>query len=196
MSKHLLAAAIAVAASLSLSSSDKVYAELPETIQAGDAKLVLNGSGVRTKYLMQMYVAGLYLARPSDRPAEIVSADAPMAIRLEITSGLVTQEKLIETLNEGFANATNGKPEPIRKEIDHFRKCLAANIVKGDVLDLVYVPTQGVTVVKNGKKLGVVEGLAFKKALFGIWLSDSPADEDLKQGLLMAKANRSDTARK
>ena len=161
MSKQLLVATIALAACLSLCSSNAAYAELPKTLQAGYAKLMLNGSGARTKYLMEMYVAGLYLSQPSSEPAAIVAADAPMAIRLEITSGLVTEEKLVESLNEGFRNATGGKPEPIRKEIDLFRKCLAGKIAKGDVLDLVYLPAHGLIVVKNGKQQGVVQGLAF-----------------------------------
>jgi hypothetical protein len=119
-----------------------------------------------------------------------------MAIRLEITSGLVTQEKLVESLNEGFDKATAGKPEPIRKEIDQFRRCFAHQIAKGDVFDLVYLPEHGVTVLKNGKRQGVVAGLAFKKALFGIWLSDDPVDKDLKSAMLLAQSNGGRTASK
>jgi hypothetical protein len=37
---------------------------------------------------------------------------------------------------------------------------------------------------KNGKMLGTIEGLEFKKALFGIWLGNNPADKDLKAGML------------
>lgn len=196
MSKQFFVATIVLVACLSPSPSNVAYAELPNTLQAGDAKLTLNGSGARTKYLMEMYVAGLYLAQPSSEPAVIVAADAPMAIRLEITSGFVTEEKLAESLNEGFHNSTGGKPEPIRKEIDLFRKCLAGKIVKGDVLDLVYLPGHGVIVAKNGKQQGIIQGLAFKKALFGVWLSNNPADKDLKRAMLLAKGNGGQTVQK
>ena len=37
---------------------------------------------------------------------------------------------------------------------------------------------------KNGKKRGVIEGLAFKQALFGIWLGGVPADDSLKEEML------------
>lgn len=179
--------AFATVACLLLFSPSAAYAELPNAIEVGDEKLALNGSGSRTKYLMEMYVAGLYLAQPSSDPAAIVAADAPMAIRLEITSGMVTEAKLVDSLNEGFKNATDGKPEPIRKEIDLFRKCLGGKIAKGDVLDLVYLPGQGVIVAKNGEKQGAIDGIAFKRALFGVWLSKDPADKDLKQAMLLAK---------
>ncbi|HMP05316.1 MAG TPA: chalcone isomerase family protein, partial [Lacipirellulaceae bacterium] len=57
-------------------------------------------------------------------------------------------------------------------------------IVKGDVFDLVYLPARGVTVLKNGQRVGAIQGLAFKQALFGIWLSNRPADESLRVALL------------
>lgn len=189
MRKQFCLKAFATVACLSLLSLNAAYAELPNTLEVGGEKLALNGSGSRTKYLMEMYVAGLYLAQPSSDPAAIVAADAPMAIRLEITSGMVTEAKLVDSLNEGFHNATGGKPEPIRKEIDLFRKCLAGKIAKGDVLDLVYLPGHGVIVAKNGKKQGAIEGIEFKRALFGVWLSKDPADKDLKRAMLLAKGS-------
>jgi hypothetical protein len=152
------------------------------------SKLVLNGVGSRTKYLMRMYNAGLYLPERSKDAAAIVAGNSPMAIRLQITSGMVTQEKLVESLNEGFEKSTGGKTEVIRAQIDDFRKVLAVEIAKGDVIDLVYLPDPGVVVAKNGKKLGVVQGIAFKRALFGIWLSDNPVDAGLKKSLLLAQA--------
>jgi hypothetical protein len=159
-------------------------AESPASLKLGDTELALNGRGSRTKYLMQMYEAGLYLADPNADAKAIIGADAPMALRIEVTSGLVTQEKLVESLNEGFTSATGGKVEPLAKEIDQFRQCFAAPIAKGDVFNLVYLPPHGVIVLKNGKKQGAVAGLAFKQTLFAIWLGERPADEKLKLALL------------
>jgi hypothetical protein len=55
---------------------------------------------------------------------------------------------------------------------------------------MVYLPNQGVSVSKNGKLMGTVVGAKFKQALFGIWLSDKPADADLKQALLTPTKRR------
>jgi hypothetical protein len=57
-------------------------------------------------------------------------------------------------------------------------------IKEGDVFDLVYVPGEGVHVLKNGEQKDTVGDLEFKKALFGIWLSDNPAQKDLKNKML------------
>ena len=52
------------------------------------------------------------------------------------------------------------------------------------MFDIFYVPNKATLVVKNGKLMAKIEGLDFKKALFGIWLSDVPADKNLKKALL------------
>jgi hypothetical protein len=188
MSKRILSLAIGTALAAATLPLGSAHAELPATFQVPGSKLVLNGVGSRTKYLMRMYNAGLYLPERSKDAAAIVAGNSPMAIRLQITSGMVTQEKLVESLNEGFEKSTGGKTEVIRAQIDDFRKVLAVEIAKGDVIDLVYLPDPGVVVAKNGKKLGVVQGIAFKRALFGIWLSDNPVDAGLKKSLLLAQA--------
>ena len=166
---------------------------LPPKIKVGKKELVLNGAGVREKYFLDLYQAGLYLLKPNSDAASIINADAPMLIHLVITSKMVSQEKLIESLQEGFKNSTQGKTDAIRTEIEKFRQCFAEEITRGNVFDIVYWPGQGVTVLKNGKKKGVIPGLAFKRALFGIWLGDRPADANLRVALL---GNSSQTSRK
>lgn len=158
--------------------------ELGPTLKVGDQTLVLNGSGTREKYFLDLYVAGLYLTQPNNQSATIINADAPMAIRIVITSKLVSQEKFLSSLQEGFNSSTQGKVEPLRNEIQKFRECFADEISRNDVYDLIYVPNHGVVVFKGGKPKGTVPGLAFKQALFGIWLCDQPADANLKQAML------------
>jgi hypothetical protein len=165
-------------------------AELPPALKMGDQELVLNGTGAREQYFLDMYVAGLYMAERNADAAAIVEADAPMVIRIAITSQFVSQKKLVSSLQEGFEASTRGKLEPIATEIQQFRQCFADEIKRGDVFDLVYVPNHGVIVAKNGKTKGTVAGLEFKQALFGIWLSERPVDDGLKQALLGGDAAR------
>lgn len=182
MVRHILASALVILAWSSPTIGLAV--ELQPTLKVGEHNLALNGSGAREKYFLDLYVAGLYLAQPSNQPATIINADALMAIRIVITSKLVSQKQLVESLEEGFQNATQGKVETIRNEIAQFRQCFADDIARGDIFDLIYLPGHGVVVLKNGKRQGAIAGLAFKQALFGIWLSERPADADLKQALL------------
>lgn len=162
--------------------------ELPPTLKLGEQELILNGTGARQQYFLDMYVAGLYLAQPGAAAAAIVDADAPMVIRIAITSKFVSQEKLVSSLQEGFEASTGGNLEPILAEVRQFRQCFADEIKRGDVFDIVYIPGHGAIVVKNGKNKGTVAGLEFKRALFGIWLGERPVDGKLKQALLAGTA--------
>ncbi len=168
----------------SLAELTAVAGDLPSQIQVGEHRLVLNGKGARTKMVLELYVAGLYLTQPSNNAAQIIAADQPMAIRIQITSSFVSQKSLVDSLEEGFKNATGGDTREIRKQIDEFRDCFKEAIAKGDTFDMVYLPNHGVSVSKNGKLKGAVAGTKFKQALFSIWLSSTPADATLKQALL------------
>ena len=157
---------------------------LPDSISPGGKQLLLNGSGERTKFFLSLYDAGLYLQEKSSDAAAIIEADKAMAIRMHITSAMITSEKMEQATMEGFVKSTGGQTGPLAEEIDRFIDVFRAEITKGDIYDMVYVPGKGVTVTKNNKKAEEIAGLAFKKALFGIWLSTDPVQESLKKELL------------
>ncbi len=170
--------------SLTLSAQTEVGGvNLPNSVEFENETLKLNGVGVREKFWMDMYAGGLYLQQKSSDAKAIVNADEPMAIKLHIVSGMITPKRMTNAVDEGFVNATGGETSTIDPQIKTF-KSFFKEIGKGDVFDLVYLPKKGVKVYKNSNELGTVEGLEFKKALFGIWLSENPADDDLKEGML------------
>jgi len=159
--------------------------ELPETVTVHDGILVLNGAGIREKWFLDIYVAGLYLTQPNRDAKQIIEADAPMAITLHLVSGLLTSEKMQAATEEGFENATGGQTEPIRPFINAFIDVFREQLEKGDEFEIAYQPGIGVEISKNGKHQATIDGgLPFKRALFGIWLSEKPAQESLKQALL------------
>ena len=193
MSKFLLLAMAFLFSAGLLGASPKqtnATESLPAEIKAGEVRLVLNGSGARTKAFMELYNAGLYLTKSSNNPKAIIAADEPMAIRIKITSGWVSQSNLVDSLEDGFNNATGGNTREVRTQIDQFRACFQEEISKGDVFDMLYLPSKGVVVSKNGKYKGTIGGVKFKQALFGIWLSDKPADSSLKQAMVTPKTVR------
>jgi hypothetical protein len=160
---------------------------IPETLLAGKDKLILNGAGYRTKFYMKIYVGALYLSQKCSDQNMIINADKPMAIKMHIVSSLISSKKMIKAVNAGFENATGNNTAPIQKEINQLLSIFQEAIEVGDIYDLVYVPGKGILASKNGVRKGTIKGLAFKKALFGIWLCDSPADKYLKKGMLTGK---------
>jgi hypothetical protein len=107
-----------------------------------------------------------------------------MAIKLHITSGMISSKKMINAVDEGFEKSTKGKTDAIASEIETFKGFFSDEINDGDIFDIAYVKGKGVMVYKNGKQKGMIPGFEFKKALFGIWLGTKPADKKLKSGML------------
>ncbi len=144
--------------------------------------LNFNGCGLREKYTIDLYVAALYLKRPSLDGSAIINANETQAIKIVIISNKVTRDKFNESVKEGFEKSTVG--EASSDQITQFKSYFSEPFNLNDEILLIYVPGKGVAVTINGKYKGLVEGLEFKKALFGIWLGDDPASNKLKKGML------------
>ncbi|MCH2197068.1 chalcone isomerase family protein [Kordia sp.] len=159
-------------------------ATLPDTVNFHGQELVYNGAGVRKKAWFKLYSGGLYLQNKSSNAYDIRTADETMVIRLYITSGMISSKKMINAVDEGFENSTNGNTAPIAAKIETFKNFFSEEINDGDIFDIAYIKDKGVYVYKNSKEQGIIPGLEFKKALFGIWLGSKPADKRLKKGML------------
>lgn len=159
-------------------------ATLPNQMTIEGTDLVLNGAGMREKVVFDLYAGGLYLQSKSSNASSIINADETMVIKLDIVSGLVSSKKMANAVDDGFEASTDDNIGPLADRIEKFKSFFSEKIVKTNVFDIAYIKGEGSVVYKNGTKVGVVEGLDFKKALFGIWLGEDPADDDLKEGML------------
>jgi len=158
--------------------------------KVGNTDLVKNGSGTRTKYMMKVYMATLYvpeeLKGASD--TDILNADKPMAIDILITSGLITKERFLESIGGAFdKSAEAGYPCSDKQNYINLFNDIA--IADGDTVSHRYDPAKGFSVVftpKGGqaKTLGTLKGLPTKKAFFGIFISSKPINDTLKKNML------------
>jgi len=185
MIKKILLAVLASVMVTSLAVAKEIGgAKLPDSLMAGESKLLLNGAGLRKKLFIKVYAGGLYLTEHAKDPEKIIEADEPMAVRMHFIYDGVSGEKLVNGWNEGFDKATGGDTSSIKKEINLFNSFFTDEAKKDDVYDIIYIPGQGVQVFMKGKLRGTVGDLDFKKALFAIWLGQKPADSGLKKGML------------
>ncbi|GAB6095407.1 chalcone isomerase family protein [Desulfatiferula olefinivorans] len=168
---------------VSLFAVSAAYADLPGTIKAGDSDLVLNGSGVRTKMFLDLYVAGLYVPQKTNDVVSLLQSEDKLGIKLQIISKLITSEKMSEATREGFEKSTNGNTAPIQAKIDEMINVFSSEIKIDDIYDMVYEPGVGTNIFKNGTLAKTIPGEDFKKALFGIWIGDNPVQEKLKSSL-------------
>jgi hypothetical protein len=156
-------------------------------------KLQLNGAGVRYKFVVKVYTAGLYLPQKAGTTAEVLAMPGPKRIHIAMLRDIDGNElgklftKGIEAnvTRDEFSKAINGVLK--LSEIFASRKQLNS----GDHFSVDYVPGLGSTVVLNGKPLGeTIKEPEFFTALLRIWLGDKPADDNLKDALLGVKKER------
>jgi len=159
---------------------------IPETVSHSEqsTKLTLNGAGIRSKFLFDIYVGSLYLEKKLHSAKDIYAAPGEKRVSLHFLYSEVSKEKLVDGWNDGFEdNHSKDELKKLKTQIDQFNS-LFITVKKGDVINLNFIPTTGTSVVINGKTMGLVEGDNFFIALLKIWLGDDPADSGLKKAML------------
>jgi hypothetical protein len=74
---------------------------LPDTVNAGNTTLMLNGLGLRTKYMVKVYIAGLYLVKKSSDADAILKAEEPKRIVMHFVHN-VSKNQITDAFAESF----------------------------------------------------------------------------------------------
>jgi hypothetical protein len=162
---------------------DMAGVHIDETYSAGSSSLVLNGSGIRSKFFMDLYVASLYLSKTETDTQAIIDSQE-LVIQLDILSSMITSEKMNAAIDEGFNNATNGQTQVLGSAIARFMATFDAPIQIGDRFVFEMKKDSGVSSIKNGIPQGEIQDELFRRALINIWLGDEPAQGSLKDAML------------
>ena len=158
--------------------------EIPKTIEFQDVQLILNGKGTRVIFFMKVYEGSLYLKTKSSDAAIIINNNAPMAVRIDVTSEMVTADAMKKALSDGLAKSTNNNTENILSEMKQLSASFDSAVSTGDFYEFIYIPEIGTHVLKNSELTEIIPGLDFKKAFFGIFLSNNPIQKNLKKAML------------
>ncbi|CAM3047621.1 chalcone isomerase family protein [Moritella viscosa] len=172
----------AVLLSFSVNAAQEVSGvSVPDNVSLEGTSLNYQGAGVRSKFFIDLYVGSLFTQKANK---DVVKSQDVSAIRLNIISGLITSDKMVSAINDGFDGATEGNTAPISAEIAEFIGVFSEEIVKGDQFTLVSTPGKGLVTYKNNEKLSTINNDDFRQAVLSIWLGDKPADDDLKDDML------------
>lgn len=158
-----------------------------DTVKVAGKDLKLNGAGMRTKFIIKVYAAGLYLPEKNRSVPEILKMDGPRRVTLVMMRDLTSDD-----FGQAFMTGLNnnlGSDEKSKyiSQISKFGEMfgMIERLKKGDVLHLDWIPGTGTQAELNGKKVGeVVPDLGFYNAVLRIWVGDKPADSSLKPALL------------
>lgn len=171
-----------LAATLQLPAGTLAGVTLPDTAQVGGKTLVLNGMGIRTKVIVKVYIAGLYLEQKSSDPAAIIKADAPKQIVMKFVHG-ASKSQMSDAFQESFNNNSPDAAKTLKPDIDRLLNALDA-VKDGDQMVFTYVPGTGTTMAINGQDKLTIAGAAFGQLVMSVWLGPKPPNADLKKGML------------
>jgi hypothetical protein len=156
--------------------------KVPDAATVAGLPLVLNGAGLRKKFIIKVYVGALYLAQKSSDPAAILAADAPWKVSMYFLRD-VEHEKITGAFKDGFEKNSPGQLAQHLADLQKFEAVLK-DLKEGQEMVVAYAPGQGTTLTAPGGATATVPGQAFGTALLRNWLGEKPADDDLKQGML------------
>lgn len=159
----------------------KVESSFSEAAEVAGERLELRGSSHFTYFRFSLYDAALYL--PPDAPAETALEAAPK--RLEIAYlREIPADKIVEA---GDRTLEKNTTEEERASIDEQLSRINAayrTVEDGDRYTLTYVPGEGTTLALNEETLATLEGEAFARLYFRIWLGEDPVNKGLRDALL------------
>lgn len=146
--------------------------------------LVLNGAGVRSKFFVKIYVAGLYLPEKLASAGAILASPGPKRVHMHFVYDEISAEKIRAAWSEGYeANHSDEELARFRDRIAQFNGYFPA-LKAGDVVDVDYAPDSGTSVRLNGEIRGTIPGEDFHQATMRIWLGDAPASSGLKRAMV------------
>ncbi|QIZ77205.1 chalcone isomerase family protein [Ferrimonas lipolytica] len=184
MKKLLSALSLSIALCGTANAETIADVELQANIDVQGQALTYYGAGIRKKLFMKLYVGSLYSQQNGLSAEAIIAGESISAVRLNILSSMITSDRMVDTIEEGFEKASNGNVAQLRDRIDNFVGVFNQPIEVGDQFTLVSLPGTGIEAFKNGQLLTMVEGDDFRQTLLAIWLGEEPADDDLKEDML------------
>ena len=190
--RSLLAAALAFAlTALPLTAMaqtvDLSGLKYPPSVTVAGSALQLNGAGIRYRFVIKVYTAGLYLQAKAATPQAVLAATGPKRLHIVMLRDIDGNE-LGRLFTRGMQD--NASREEFSKSIPgtlRIAEIFAAKkrLSNGESFTVDWVPGLGTVISINGKTQGdPIKEPEFFNALLRIWLGQQPADAALKSALL------------
>jgi hypothetical protein len=161
--------------------------KLEDKTKLGNAELVLNGIGLRTKVFFKVYVIGLYLPAKAATGAAVLEQKGVKRAHLVLLRD-VSAEDFSDALIEGLRNnSTEAELAALKARIEQFRQTIVAagEVKNGLIVHLDFLPDSGTRLTLGGKQQGKdTPGEDFFNALLRIWVGEKPIQDNLKEALL------------
>lgn len=173
---------LALAAALPAAAGELAGVTLPDRVEVAGQELVLNGMGLREKFFIDVYVAGLYLPSKQRSGEAVLGADTPRRLVMHFSYD-VSKQQICDAWDESLEANTPKAPAALERGFETLCSYME-DVVEGEEMVFTYVPGEGTAVEVEGEAKGTIEGKGFADALFASWIGEHPATGKLRKGLL------------
>jgi hypothetical protein len=158
-----------------------------DAVPLANRNLRLNGLGIRKIFFIKAYVAGIYLSEKASTPQDLIAMPGPKRLQLRMLRGAGPDDFNSALVSGMRKNSSEAELSKLNDRIGQLELTIKAigSTVKGDVINLDYLPDLGTRLAVNGTSQGkMIAGADFYAALLSIFVGDKPVDASLKKGLL------------
>jgi Chalcone isomerase-like len=156
------------------------------SVKVGDELLQLNGYGMRKKFFFNIYLGTFYAAKKISNTDQVLELSGGKLIRMNFIYSKVQRLDVLGAFAEGFHNNYPSLVGSVEEKT--FISWFKDDFVEGDVVDLAIERDGTVTAFHNFKPLGSLHSPELAKGILLIYFGTSPADENMKQGMLGQKS--------
>ncbi len=184
--KRMLLTLMLCLLSVPASALELAGAKLDDQAQVAGQKLVLNGAGVRSVFILDLYVAALYLPGQQHSTVAVLADSGGKRVALHLLRD-IDADHFSGKLGKAIAtDHTADELTALDAALKEFNAIFHSmqELKKGDVITLDYLPGSGMQINVNGMPKGKIADASFYGALLKVWLGDKPVQTSLKQKLL------------
>ena len=164
----------------SLSAVEVAGVTVPQQAELTGAPVPLRGAAMMTyKWVFDLYVAGLYVAKDAVDPV----AASPKRLRMDYVRD-IPREKMVEATDETIGRGLTPAQVAAIHATQQTWNALYPAPKKGEHLTFDHLADGTLIMALNDKELGRVKDEAFARALFAIWIGADPVKESVRDALV------------
>jgi hypothetical protein len=159
---------------------------VPDRLRVGARDLVLNGIGVRSAsrfgLTARVYVAALYLEKPSQDAVQVLDSGGVKAIKMKYLYAISAADMKRGWEHSFSESCPEKRCEPFQAQIAEFQALVGA-VADGDLIDYAFFDDR-VEISRPVGPTASVRGHEFSRLLLSTWIGKAPPTEELKRSLL------------
>lgn len=170
-----------------LSSSLSAAEDLKTIKLSNGTQLTLNGIGKAKQLSDDYYYGALYLIQPYGALNDITYINYPKRMQIRIAYKSISARRFGQYWKEAIAiNNPRNIWEKKVKSVLEFTDFFNQKLIKGDIINLDFLPDKGTFVYLNGTLLGDIRDPAFYNLLLMTWLGDRAPNPQFKKAVMRA----------